>query len=484
MLKKHPQQEQGQSLVLVALMAIVLVAFVGLAIDGGNAYNQRRISQNAADGAAVRGAQLIADNAWQINPDPIYRRDDLLRRMNDIAEMHGVPDTNGTPGDAGNANLLAYFTDQDGNPYPGCDVASCTTIPADTYGVEVYVSKPFDTFFTGVIGWNEMTVSARAVGLARVGRAGFGGQTWAVYAFDDKNCSGGYGSGYEVDLGGAASNEVRGNSHSNGHYRIQGATMSTLIAGQITYVDTYVGNLNYYHDQSAKDGLVLPNFATYYNLAQSNSQLPGGTYIPSPPIPAGYTRPTHVLTSGTAQNTLGNATTPYAFINGDLVLTGDNPAAITLGGLIVVNGNVLITARTVSNLPGGTSLLATGVIQVAATSTSLTLQPFQDVNTPPIHDPLLDNDVWRTVLWSNADMSAIGSDPCQIPVIQDLGSGGNIRGAVMAPDGMVEVNSSGPTKIFNGTIIADMVYVRGANRKLWYNSLFFPPQPDFVELME
>src|SRR5215210_5473266 len=46
---------RGQAMVLIALCMLALVAFVGLAVDGGSLYLQRRTAQNAADGASLAG---------------------------------------------------------------------------------------------------------------------------------------------------------------------------------------------------------------------------------------------------------------------------------------------------------------------------------------------------------------------------------------------------------------------------------------------
>lgn len=53
-------REQGQSLVVVALMLVVLVGFLGLVLDGGNFWSQRRFLQNGADAGALAGARVYA----------------------------------------------------------------------------------------------------------------------------------------------------------------------------------------------------------------------------------------------------------------------------------------------------------------------------------------------------------------------------------------------------------------------------------------
>lgn len=53
------KRQRGQAVVLVALMALALVAFIGLALDGGNLYRWRRVMQDAADGGAIAGAYTM-----------------------------------------------------------------------------------------------------------------------------------------------------------------------------------------------------------------------------------------------------------------------------------------------------------------------------------------------------------------------------------------------------------------------------------------
>lgn len=50
-------KDRGQSLVLLAIMMFVLMGMLALIIDGGMAYAQRRAAQNAADAAALAGAE-------------------------------------------------------------------------------------------------------------------------------------------------------------------------------------------------------------------------------------------------------------------------------------------------------------------------------------------------------------------------------------------------------------------------------------------
>src|SRR5690242_14886203 len=53
---------QGQALPLMALMAILIFLVMGLAIDGGLLYAQRRVMQNTADAACLAAANSLALN--------------------------------------------------------------------------------------------------------------------------------------------------------------------------------------------------------------------------------------------------------------------------------------------------------------------------------------------------------------------------------------------------------------------------------------
>lgn len=50
------REREGQVLVMVALALLVLFSIVGLAVDGGHLYRERRYMQNAADSGALAGA--------------------------------------------------------------------------------------------------------------------------------------------------------------------------------------------------------------------------------------------------------------------------------------------------------------------------------------------------------------------------------------------------------------------------------------------
>ncbi len=59
-MKRNRTSEKGQAIVFLVVGLVVFLGFVGLAIDGGRAYSDRRYAQNAADTAALAAAGTIA----------------------------------------------------------------------------------------------------------------------------------------------------------------------------------------------------------------------------------------------------------------------------------------------------------------------------------------------------------------------------------------------------------------------------------------
>ena len=57
--------QRGQILVLFTLAVVAMIAMVGLVIDGGSAFAQRRGQQNVADLAALAGADALLNGQTQ-----------------------------------------------------------------------------------------------------------------------------------------------------------------------------------------------------------------------------------------------------------------------------------------------------------------------------------------------------------------------------------------------------------------------------------
>lgn len=133
--------DEGQVLVMVALMMVGLVAVVGLVSDGGLVFSQRRDLQNVADAAAAAGAMQINEAAYRAEGRVVL--DERMAR--EVAAR--------------------YLDGEEGITY------SVSVLPDR---VDIEVSRQASTGFLRVIGIDGVAVSASASAEPRYGvdRAG------------------------------------------------------------------------------------------------------------------------------------------------------------------------------------------------------------------------------------------------------------------------------------------------------------------------
>lgn len=125
--------QRGQALILIVFAIVALVAITGLAVDGGNAYSDRRQAQNAADSAAVAGAlSRINGEIWT-----------------DI--VHSVAAKNGYDND-GKTNTVEVYSPPVSGPSKG-----------NFEYIQVRITSHVRTYFASVVGMREFTNTVEAV---------------------------------------------------------------------------------------------------------------------------------------------------------------------------------------------------------------------------------------------------------------------------------------------------------------------------------
>ena len=140
--------QRGQTLVLIALAAVVLVAFAALAIDGSAIFSDRRHSQNASDTAAFAAAL-----ARVRDPNPALGN--WKQAGIDRAIANGYDPADGLT-DVKVYTCLEWKTSVD-NPVYGAD---CQALPAGAQPAEyvyVRIRSVVNLSFARIIGWREVT---------------------------------------------------------------------------------------------------------------------------------------------------------------------------------------------------------------------------------------------------------------------------------------------------------------------------------------
>ncbi len=144
----------GQTIVLFALSLFVLLFGVGLVIDGGYAFAQRRTSQNASDFGALAGARLVSS---ALLGDTVNGTDANVRSaIQSAVTLNGATVTFGSPNGP-------QYVDSNGGTlgYVGSG-----SIPACAAGVRVSTSRSWHPFFASIAGFTSWTAGSAATARA------------------------------------------------------------------------------------------------------------------------------------------------------------------------------------------------------------------------------------------------------------------------------------------------------------------------------
>lgn len=181
--------QRGQFLVLFALALVAMIAMVGLVIDGGSAFAQRRAQQNAADLAALAGAGALLNGQTQAQAIAVAKS---------VAESNQYKDGTGS-------------------------VAVNVTFPAGR--VQVDVGAPHANTFARVVGMDKWQVGVTATALSGVPDTAVGAAPviMSIHDFNpdgspkseytEANCSGTNANGSTGCIWGNANGDVPANAN-------------------------------------------------------------------------------------------------------------------------------------------------------------------------------------------------------------------------------------------------------------------------------
>jgi hypothetical protein len=148
------RREDGQILVLFALSAVAIMAAVGLVLDGGGAFAQRRVEQNGADLASLAGANVYMNTSGNA----------AARTAAAIGAARAAATRNG-------------YTDG----VDGATVGVTVTLLASGADVKVDLTKPHKNSFSSIIpGQSQWDVSVTATAVAGTIDTAVGAAPWTM----------------------------------------------------------------------------------------------------------------------------------------------------------------------------------------------------------------------------------------------------------------------------------------------------------------
>ncbi len=145
-MKHSTKKQRGQALILIVFAIVGMIGLTALAVDGGNAYSDRRHAQNAADTAALAAALSKVNGADETT---------WIQAGMNIAASNGYTD-----GANGASVSVRSCSPQ---PNPPC-VLGADQDPANF--IQVVITSTVHTYFAPVLGIHEITNNVEAIAKA------------------------------------------------------------------------------------------------------------------------------------------------------------------------------------------------------------------------------------------------------------------------------------------------------------------------------
>ncbi|MEI8306739.1 MAG: vWA domain-containing protein [Chloroflexales bacterium] len=152
------RRRNGQSIPIIALMVVVLVAMIGLSVDVGNTFSHERKAVSASNAAAVAAMTRYLQHTTNAITDG-----DVYKSIKDTLTANGL-----TPGDGSNntVQVTVYYLNSQGktlDAHPDQLVeGSGQTAPSGASFIQIKLNGTVDTSFARVVGRNDLPINASA----------------------------------------------------------------------------------------------------------------------------------------------------------------------------------------------------------------------------------------------------------------------------------------------------------------------------------
>jgi len=145
---KRYRSTDGQIIIFAAVLTVAMVGMLGLAIDLGYSFAQKRSVQNAADAAAIAGARAVTQ--WSTSNTGVT----ALPAVQSIVSANNMGKAT--------QHLTCYYVDDANKDLKTCD----NLVPATATGVRLQVSETHSTFFIWIIPGAPKTATTSASAIA------------------------------------------------------------------------------------------------------------------------------------------------------------------------------------------------------------------------------------------------------------------------------------------------------------------------------
>lgn len=136
-------RSRGQVVVMLAFAMVALIGMLGLATDLGYLFVERRTLQNAADAAALAGAQQLTK--WDATNKKYTNSLSVLDSVQSVISGNEV-------GGKAPTIVSCNYVDSHANALGECDSSAAAIPPALASGVKVVVKETHSTFFIRIVG--------------------------------------------------------------------------------------------------------------------------------------------------------------------------------------------------------------------------------------------------------------------------------------------------------------------------------------------
>jgi len=149
-------KRQGQSIIIIALIIVVLVGMVGLSVDVGNTYAQNRNAVRATNAAALAAMDRLIRHGNDSSIGSVivasFKSNGITAQINPAAAAQ-----------PGERLIQARYLDSNGNPLGGgCNIGSCGSVPTNVTYIQINTTGRVDTYFARVLGQQTLPVKAQA----------------------------------------------------------------------------------------------------------------------------------------------------------------------------------------------------------------------------------------------------------------------------------------------------------------------------------